>query len=349
MQDKRLNPLISIITPVYNVEQYLDACLQSILKQTYSTLEIILINDESTDKSGTICDEYQKKYNNIKVIHQKNSGPSIARNAGIDVAKGDYICFVDSDDIVSENFIDFLLKASLQYDADLCLCDFVETEKPTEMLNSSSKSKSPVTDIVSKYDYFKSLAFVGYEYQHVKDIVIWNKLYRRELFSDLRFKTKVIHEDDLIIHKIIDASNKICYIKEPMYFYRIRTDSLIRNKEHIYSSFEELTMITAFKERLEIVEKNYPQLFSIMLKGYFSTLSVQLFKMKKSHQKERFDDIKSLLYSEYNYYNKQLNLFERSKVKIIDLFPNFSYACFNLSEFTKIKAKNVLRRLGILK
>ena len=112
MQDKRLNPLISIITPVYNVEQYLDACLQSILKQTYSTLEIILINDESTDKSGTICDEYQKKYNNIKVIHQKNSGPSIARNAGIDVAKGDYICFVDSDDIVSENFIDFLLKAS---------------------------------------------------------------------------------------------------------------------------------------------------------------------------------------------------------------------------------------------
>ena len=119
-----MNELISIIIPIYNVEKYLHCCINSVIRQTYKNLEIILIDDGSPDNCGKICDEYAKKDNRIKVIHKENGGLSSARNAGLDIAKGEYISFVDSDDYVAENFIEKLYKLCKENDADIAECDF---------------------------------------------------------------------------------------------------------------------------------------------------------------------------------------------------------------------------------
>ena len=221
------NPLISVIIPVYNVEKYLPRCLESIICQAYENIEIIIVNDGSTDNSENICQNYMKRDNRIKLINQKNSGAAVARNIGIDYANGEYIGFVDSDDIVCSDMYEKLLKNIIKTNADISICDFIETKQ----LNYTDETKSNNTkfnlqvyntdEIVSKF-----LRINSYE----QYFSVWNRLYKAELFENIRFTEGIINEDVDFSYKIFLSSKLVCVSKEPLYYYYVGNNSITRNK-----------------------------------------------------------------------------------------------------------------------
>ena len=210
------NPLISVIVPIYNVEKYLKKCIQSIVDQTYKNLEIILVNDGSSDNSGKICDEFAQKDNRIKVIHKTNGGLSDARNAGLDVMSGEWVSFVDSDDFVSLYYIENLLSLAKKTGVDIASISF-ET-------NLSNFKESKIQD--EKILNFDSINFI-------KEMFYGNfrhfapaKIYKKEIFKDLRFPKGKLYEDIFTITLAISKSDKIAFCNKKDYFYLQRPDSI---------------------------------------------------------------------------------------------------------------------------
>lgn len=213
--------LISIIVPVYNVEQYIKKCLDSIINQTYKNLEIILVDDGSKDTSGAICDEYAVRDNRINVIHRQNGGLSAARNTGLDIAKGDFIMFVDSDDFIDLDTVRYLHSLSMRFQSDISICSFTYCDTNG---NTWPHDALTVPDgIVSKEDYWK------YFYTDIRTfyVTMWAKLFRRSLWRKLRFPVGKLHEDEFVIHTLIDECERISVSKKPMYYYMQRSGSII--------------------------------------------------------------------------------------------------------------------------
>ena len=167
--------LISLIIPVHNVEKYLYECIESVICQTYTNLEIILIDDGSKDKSGEICEEYGKKDNRIIVIHQENGGVSSARNIGLEVAKGKYISFVDSDDYIEKTFIEELYKKIKENDAQISMCGLNKIDDNNEILGTYGYSK----DFIDGRELLEN--------KYIQDGYLWNKLYSAEIWKNQRF------------------------------------------------------------------------------------------------------------------------------------------------------------------
>ena len=178
-------PLISVIVPVYKVENYLDCCVQSIVNQTYSNLEIILIDDGSPDASGAMCDAWAEKDSRIRVIHQENAGGGAARNAGLDAARGERIAFVDSDDYIAPGCYQYL-HTLLEEGADIAECDFVETERNDAVFGTDAGEISFYTPLEAMRCHIRDTAFRQ---------LIWNKLYRRAIFAQLRYPEGKLNED----------------------------------------------------------------------------------------------------------------------------------------------------------
>lgn len=206
--------LISIIIPVYNVEEYLNQCLDSIINQSYNNLEIIIIDDGSTDNSSKICDEFAIKDNRIKVIHKSNGGLSDARNIGIENSNGKYIFFVDSDDFIDNIMIEKLYKLIKANDADISMCNFTyyyNDDLKHELIESPVKN-----DILNRQEAIDKL----FEEKNWFYVVAWNKLYKKEIWDDIKFPKGYIHEDEAVIHKVFMKCNKIVTTSESLYFYR---------------------------------------------------------------------------------------------------------------------------------
>ena len=189
------NKLISVIVPVYNVEKYLSRCLDSIISQTYRKLEIVLVDDGSTDNSSMICDEYAKKDCRITVIHTENHGLSEARNKGIENSHGEYVSFVDSDDYLHKRFLETLLNLVIETGSDLSVCDFVRVD---ENGNGTLFYDSPIKNEVLTSD--EMLEKIINSNQGYKYIVAWNKLYSKKALSGVKFPAGKIHEDEATIH-----------------------------------------------------------------------------------------------------------------------------------------------------
>ena len=231
--------LISIIVPIYNVEPFLKECIESIIKQTYQNLEIILVNDGSPDNCGTLCDEYAKNDNRIKVIHKKNGGLSSARNAGLDIATGEYIAFVDSDDCVSSDFIQRLYELCKENSAEIAECDFLKFIDRIE-----KNSKNPEVELFSSIEMQKRI----YSKDYVRTIVVWNKLYHKKIYKNLRFPEGKINEDEFITYKALDSTDKkIAITNETLYYYRYNESSIMARK----FNEKRLQVIQAYEERKE--------------------------------------------------------------------------------------------------
>lgn len=210
--------VVSIVVAVYNVEQYLDECIESIVGQTYEDLEIILIDDDSTDSSGRKCDEWEKRDNRIRVLHEKHSGLSAVRNKGLQKATGEYICFVDSDDTINENYVERMLEVSKEYNADLVLCDFY-------IDNTVDKRKLSSKGIVKIWD--DSYNFMKDAYNNALLMTSCVKLARRKIYKDIIFPEGRMHEDSFTILQVAIKCNRIVKIFEELYFYRQRNDSIV--------------------------------------------------------------------------------------------------------------------------
>lgn len=208
-------PKISIIVPVYKVEKYLHKCIDSILSQTLSDLELILINDGSPDNCGTICEEYKKEDSRVKVIHKNNGGLSSARNAGLDAAAGEYIGFVDSDDWIEAEMYELLYKMCKDNNCDIAIC--------TSKIHFKDKIVTKETYPLTVYN--KNQAMREMLQGEFYDEVVWTKLFKNSLLKDLRFQVGIVYEDTAFTYKVIHKSRKICSIGKPMYNYVKRENS----------------------------------------------------------------------------------------------------------------------------
>lgn len=222
-----MSELISVIVPVYQTNEYLDRCIESIIQQEYKNIEIILIDDGSTDGSEKKCDEYANKDVRVKVIHEENRGLSHARNKGIDVAMGEYISFVDSDDIIHEKFLSYLYDLCKKNNADISQCDFLMVRDEKDIISYQKIEHINVykpAEIMSK-------TYSGFE--SVRYIVSWNKLYRKSIFSEIRFPEGKLHEDAYTSHKLFMKAKKIVVSNLYLYYYIQRDNSIIGKKYSI--------------------------------------------------------------------------------------------------------------------
>lgn len=239
-----MSTLISIIIPVYNVEQYLHECLESVLAQTYSNLEIIVVDDGSTDSSSRICDEFAVKDSRIRVVHQRNKGLSDARNAGIALAKGSYICFLDSDDAIHPEFVAALYTACTQTGSDIAVCRFA---------SDKSEWKRTTSDIKIFDNHEISLALCSDATGTLG--VVWNKLYARHLFDSITFPAGRIHEDEATTYLFFWESQRIALVSDVLHFYRLRENSLA----HSAFSPRRMDAALAYRERIEFYEQRSEQ------------------------------------------------------------------------------------------
>lgn len=216
--------LISIIIPIYNVEKYLNKCIDSVINQTYKNLEIILVNDGSTDNCGNICDQYKKIDKRIKVIHKKNGGVSSARNVALSNIKGEYIYFIDSDDYIEKDTIELLFNNIIEFDSDIACCNYYkeyDNEKKDIIISN-------LKQIMNREEFLNSIlndnSISGY---------LWNKLYKRELFDkNIRFDESIKIMEDLIVNLNITKNiSKISYVDKPLYHYVQRSNSALNSKD----------------------------------------------------------------------------------------------------------------------
>ena len=214
------NDLISIIIPVYKVEKYLEKCIESVLKQTYTNLQIILVDDGSPDNCGKICDEYAKKDPRIEVIHKVNGGLSDARNVGIAKAKGKYIGFVDSDDYIKEDMYEILINLIKEYDADVSICNLYDVIDGKEYIKNNENG-------IQEYSRLEILKEVLLD-KNIQSYA-WNKLYKKELFDEIKYPIGKKYEDIGTTFYVFEKCNKIVVTSEPEYYYLKRSDSLVNN------------------------------------------------------------------------------------------------------------------------
>ncbi|WP_295363468.1 glycosyltransferase family 2 protein [uncultured Succinivibrio sp.] len=240
--------LISVIVPIYKVEKYLGKCIESIIRQSYSNLEIILVDDGSPDRCGAICDEYARKDSRIKVIHQDNMGLSVARNTGLNIATGEYITFVDSDDWIDQNFIKLLLKSMLKSNAQIAVTSLLNVYE-----DGTTKSN---TLILSEIRLSKTEGLACYLFNGYLTPCACGKLWKKNLWEGIRFPEGKLFEDQFTTYKVLEKADTIIFSPSNMYFYLKRPCSIG------HSSFSERTynLYEGINEQYEYLSNKYPQI-----------------------------------------------------------------------------------------
>lgn len=247
VEERKMN-LVSVIVPIYKVEEYLDRCIQSIIKQSWKHLELILVDDGSPDHCPAICDKWKEKDKRIKVLHKMNGGLSDARNAGLKIASGDYITFIDSDDWVDLNYLKQLLDTMENNNCDIVECEVFRTSDETEIppeKNQASVMVLPTELALEKL--IEDNCFHQY---------VWNKLYKRSVVDGILFKKGKINEDEFWTYQIFGNAKMIGKINVPLYFY-FQRDSSIMGSGY---SLKRLDALEAKMNRQLYIEKNYPRL-----------------------------------------------------------------------------------------
>lgn len=277
------NALISIIIPVYKVEKYLEKCIQSVINQTYKNIQIILVDDGSPDNCGKICDEYAKKDHRIEVIHKSNGGLSDARNKGLEIAKGEYIGFVDSDDYIEADMYEVLYNLLKQYNADVSICNFYTV----------SQGKIAIKNIDSGIKEYTRIEIL-------KEILLdnniqsyaWNKLYKKELFDEIKYPVGKKYEDIGTTFYLLEKCNKVVVTGKPEYYYINRQDSIVNNvTESTITDYIELIM-----QRYDYIEENVKELSSYnknYLKRILKTAEQDIKSLKEvgDYTKKKYEEL----------------------------------------------------------
>lgn len=306
--------MISVVVPVYNIEKFIGRCIDSILAQTYRDYEIIIIDDGSTDESAQICDLYADNYNNIKVIHKKNGGLSSARNEGIRIASGQYICFIDSDDCISKDYLKTLYNLCIKYSCDIAMGEYIDFKN----INDLEYKEMQIVNMYNSREAQKLL--LGEKY--VSATIICNKLFDINIFKDLSFQEGVINEDEAIIYKIYEKAKKIAICDAVLYGYYKREGSITKSK----FSNKNLAFLEISKDRVDFFcKKGDVELYHLFLKQYCWTLLVFSKKVKN----DLHDRMKSrFLLGEFRKESKKLKdsiyIDEKTKISmcILRYIPN---------------------------
>lgn len=238
------NIAISVVVPIYRVEKYINGCVESILAQSFPDFELILVDDGSDDKCGEICDRYAEKDDRIVVVHKENEGLSCARNTGIEIARGEYIAFIDGDDSVNKDFLAVLYRLCVENNCRIGVCNFLSTDENSVKLNRQKKEKIEV--ITGKQAVDRSCTGTG----SLMFTLAWNKLYHKNLFQDVRYPAGKIHEDDYTTWKLLWKSECVAITNLYLYYYLQRPDSIMGKP------FEKkrLERLDAYEEKIAFLE-----------------------------------------------------------------------------------------------
>lgn len=306
--------MVSIIVPVFNVENYLDECLDSILNQTYKDIEIIAINDGSTDNSLHILNTYKDKFSSMKILNQENKGQAQARNAGLEYATGDFILFIDSDDLLDKFMIEKLVNRMNESNADIVMCSYYEyyEEKNRKLIERNYKiddkkalTSNEVVDMILNYQIEGQL---------------WNKLFRRDQLKDNNFYLENCRyiEDIYPVFRMIVNSNRIAFVNEPLYFYRQRNTSTMKSKsKKLFEDYHyAMNLIIEYidKEKID-VNKNSLKVFKATVLSRFIAMYTDCVdhKVYKTFYSSKFADL-NIKYLDFILLR---NLSNRDKVRII--------------------------------
>lgn len=304
--------LISVILPTYNVEEYIGKCLDSLINQTYKNLEILVVDDGSTDNSGKIADQYALNDNRIRVIHKLNGGVSDARNVGIENATGDFIGFVDPDDFVSLDFYEFLMKLQKENDADIVQCDYVRVYKENVDTFEFPIKKEEFKIVTDKYGAF---------YMYLSDdddtsthfAVLWNKLYRKEIFENIKFPTGKTHEDQFTVYKLLDKCNKFVFSNNVKYGYYQRKNSIMTKK----LTTKRFEVFEAFDNFIEYLQKNEYEEFEGYLLRRYLRMVIEIADLLDTADFEDRESLKNDLINFWNSrYDYTLNFMKNSDIHI---------------------------------
>lgn len=300
---------VSIIVPVYNVEQYLKECIESILAQTWKNFEVILVDDGSTDSSGKICDEYSQKKEFISVIHKKNGGLSSARNAGIDVAQGDYLAFIDSDDVVHPRYLSELVAIVKKEKADLAACNFC-----VGSLCRWKNFSEVKYDIRCNEDVLKKM--------NDNDVVVtvaWNKLYHAKFFREygLRYPVGKIHEDMFLTPQILYYTKKMVITNEQLYFYRQRENSIMNSS----FSIKQLDALDAIEFRIELFQHWNKQYLQASEYESYIRKSNELYKKMKEEETDLYIEAQERIKTKMKDFRNKKSIFNmlswKYKIKLM--------------------------------
>ncbi len=310
-----MNNLISVIVPVYNAEKYLYECLESIRKQTYKNIEILLINDGSTDNSAQICNEFSKKYKEFKTYHQKNNGVSRARNIGMENAKGDFIIFIDSDDTIAENYIEVLYKNIIEYDADISMCNIIrvdESGKYIEDFDNTRKKEKIQTILMNQNEYISNILDYKYYYTYAT-----NKLIKRDIIKNIRFREDIHYNEDGIFFLDLSKNITTAVFTYPIYAYFYLQNTTSANAQRFNEKY--LTVIKAFEimeQYFKIFKKNNKNYFSYRYINYYIEAYYYQHINKKSTKKDK-KKLKKVINKYWKYAIKSDNISVTKRIKLI--------------------------------
>jgi len=316
--------LVSVIVPIYKVEKYLNKCVDSIMKQTYKNLEIILVDDGSPDNCGKICDEYAQADERIKVIHKENGGLSDARNEGIKIANGDYIMFVDSDDYLSLDCVEHLYHTSIEHNADLVIGSNKKFDDESgEIIWNTADSENKI-EIMNRTDAMKDMFMNGCS--------AWARLYKASVHKDIFFPYGEINEDEAIVLKILERCNTVVKTNKVIYNYRWRAESITS------ASFspKKLVWCKHCRDNYDFIKQNYPHLVYYAKLRYVESLKWLLtlmaydFKENKVHIVKLRKEFKANIHF---YLKSQVSLV--NKINGILIANAYRIFCISLKVFNR--------------
>ena len=320
-----MNKMISIIVPVYRVEKYLDKCIKSIVSQTYSNLEIILVDDGSPDKSGLICDKWAMLDSRIKVLHQKNAGAGAARNTALKLAQGEFISFVDSDDYLSVNMFENLLNY-FDKDIDIVECEFLSVEEDDALFVNEERIQSKV--------FSSEEAMREHIADHYFRQLIWNKLYRRNCIDSVYFPEGKKIDDEFWMYKVLGRAKQLVHCNEKLYAYRQQDNSVM----HMLKPENRIQAIEAKVCRHQYIKEKFPRL---TLMSYNCLVMSCVYQVQKVYRTGTEDDVRKVL--EYCQKVLRENPFKKDKFKRIHEKQEIWISMAKMSLVFTCRIRNLLK------
>lgn len=297
-----MKELVSVIIPVYNVEKYVEECLYSVINQTYQNLEIIVVDDGSTDGSSDLCDKFSLIDTRVQVIHQQNKGVSAARNIGISKSTGKYITFVDSDDYIDDTMIEKLVEKAVE--DGFVMCGKISTN---EKGGDVRQNYVGACVRISEGKYYKRMK------KNPDYAVVWGKLYDRKLFESIRFWEGIQHEDEDIMPCLVHESERINMLKESLYYYRIRENSIMTSD---FSS-KNLDIIPVCEKRIDRYKSwGINSMYRWAIKDYYLHLLKLKGMISKMDYPEEYKIVNQKIET-WGQYGVKFTLFERYRFREI--------------------------------
>lgn len=309
---------ISIVVPVYNVEKYLSKCILSILNQSFTDFELILIDDGSKDNSGRICDEYRGRDSRIKVIHQENLGLSSARNVGLETSEGKYVTFIDSDDFIHPNMLEVLYNNMLENEADISICDYNLVYEGKEIYKELGDNN------IRLYNNIEGVRKIV-EKSEASMITAWSKLYKRSLFYDIRYPVGKYHEDEFVTYKLLYKSTKIVTTSAKLYYYLQRSNSITGSA----FSIKRLEKLEALEEAIMFFKnQNNKELAYLAEFRYLLNIQIAYYRVKYevNYNKGIMDKLKIQYNQRFNEFTdvnmKSIPIIKRMLLRFFYIAPN---------------------------